>query len=161
MVDLINFLQVPWPIHYVHFSSRESPHCPVEMCSRHTDCQPSSRRLSLRPRNLLKRDLSSTLGRSRFAHRANSLRRSHTNSSARSRSRSLPNTSRRPHTNSDIRIPRPLLAFHNDESVLQRTQRQTGCYPGFVVVVESDGAATAVRSADRPVLAEVAVVLGP
>ena len=131
------------------------------MLSWYSNCQSSRRRLSLRPRNLLQSDLSSTLRRPRFAHRANSLRGSHTNRSASSRRCSLLDTSRRPHTNSNIRIARSLLTFHDNESVLQRAQRQASGYPGFVVVVESDCAAAAVGSPDGPVLAEVAVVFGP
>ena len=125
------------------------------------DYQSSRRRLGFCPRNLLESSISSTLRRPGLAHRSDGLRSSHTNSSASGRGCGLPDTGRGPYANSDIRIARPLLTFHDNESVLQRAQRQASGYPSLVVVVESDGTAAAACPPDRPVLAEVAVVLGP
>lgn len=101
------------------------------------------------------------LRRPRLAHRANGLRGSHANRGARSRRGSLPNAGRGPDANSDIGIARSLLPLDHNEGVSQGPKRQACSRPGLVVVVEGDGAAAAVRSTNGPVLAEVAVVLGP
>jgi hypothetical protein len=104
---------------------------------------------------------SCALRRPRLTDRPDSLCRSNAHKRPRSRRRSLPDATCGPHTDRDIRIASALLALDDNIRIAKCTHGQTGSYPGFVVVIESDGPTTPVRPAHRKILAEVAVVLGP
>jgi hypothetical protein len=123
--------------------------------------QHSRRRHSLRPRHPDQSSLLPPLRSPRLTNAPNRILSSHTNRAPRSRRSRLLDAPRRPHPDRNIGIPRPLLPFNHNKSILQTPKREAGSGPGAVVVVESDGAAPAVRAADGEVLAQVAVVFGP
>jgi hypothetical protein len=95
------------------------------------------------------------------ANRSNSLRGRHTHNRARSRRRRLLNRPRRSHTHCDVSIAPALLPLDHYICVAHTSHGQAGRDPGFVVVVESNGTAATIRSADAEVLAQITVVFGP